>query len=122
MSDHDDDDMSPEEVEAIVRAALGELLNIAAGVADLQATDQAADEIIAVCDLVAEYYQIERMQAHTIEHEDGSYTTRFEPVVGGETLPVSTNTPTVIPGHIKTQGRPKFRVSDSRKPPEDTTQ
>ena len=80
MKDHN---LSREELDSVVRAALGELLNLAAGVAELQTSDESAEEIYAVCDLVAEYYMIERAVAVTEEHEDGSYTTHFETHVGG---------------------------------------
>ena len=108
MNNDHDDEMSDEEIEAVVMAALGELLNIATGVADLQTTDQAAEDIYAICDLVAEYHGIERAQVRIEEHEDGSYTTYVtepEPKFTGE-----------IPGSIRTRNRPKFRVSDQNKP------
>ena len=99
-----------EEVARIVQAALGELLNIATQVAELQGTDESADEIYNLCDLIAEYYQIERVKAITEEHEDGSFTTRFETFTGsGE---VHTNTQPPIPGHIRTRGKPKLRLVD----------
>jgi hypothetical protein len=49
------DDFDGNDVEQMVQAALGELLNIAASVAELQMTDEAAEEIYTICDLVAEY-------------------------------------------------------------------
>jgi hypothetical protein len=71
-------DITPEELDEVVKAALGELLNIAAGVAEQQYTDEGADSIYAVCDLIAEYYELERVKAITEEHADGSFTTRFK--------------------------------------------
>lgn len=76
-------DLDREELDHVIRAALGELLNLAAGVAELQTSDESAEEIYAVCDLIAEYYELERAIAVTEEHDDGSYTTRFETHVGG---------------------------------------
>lgn len=113
MSD-DIDDMSPEDVEGLVIAALGELLNIASGVAELQGTDESAEEIYAICDLIAAYYGIERAVAVTTENEDGSYTTRFEQP---EQTPVAKpNKHTGIPGSIRTSGKPKLRVVDKDTP------
>jgi hypothetical protein len=110
------DDFDENDVEMAVRAALEELLNIAASVADLQITDEAAEEIFAVCNLVAEYYQIERARAVTVEHEDGSFTTHFESFVGSDEDFKSTsknNANTVpIPGSIRTHGKPKLRLID----------
>jgi hypothetical protein len=54
--DFDDDDLSAEEIAQAVRLALGELLNIATQAGDMQRTDEAADDIYNICDLVAEYY------------------------------------------------------------------
>ena len=110
MSDfNDDEEYSDEEVEQIVLVALQELLNIASGVADLQTTDEGAEDIYAMCDLVAEFYGIGRAKAIIEEHEDGSYTTRFEPFEEPEVNPRTV----AIPGHIRTKGRPKFRVVDN---------
>jgi len=110
------DDFDENDVEQVVQAALGELLNIAASVAELQTTDEAAEEIFAVCDLVAEYYQIERVKAITEEHEDGSFTTRFETFIGGGAVHADTPAHTIrapIPGHIRTKGKPKLRLVDN---------
>jgi hypothetical protein len=115
MSD-DFDDLSNEEIEDAVKAALGEILNIATIAGDMQRTDEAADDIYALCDLVAEYYQIERAQVLVEEHEDGSYTTRFEPLDSDLKIDV---TKTPIPGHIRTKGRPKLRLVDSSTPVQD---
>ena len=112
------DDFDPNDVESVVRAALGELLNIAASVAELQTTDEAAEEIYSVCDLVAEYYQIERARAITTEHEDGSFTTHFETFVGSGTMTEDANTTPrpAIPGSIRTKGKPKLRLIDCDSP------
>lgn len=118
MTNHDDDDdnMSDEEVEAVVQAAVGELLNLAAGVADLQTTDEAADEILVMCDLIAEYFQIERAEIETVANDDGSYTSRVvernnntQPELRSES----------IPGHIRTQGHSKYRLRDRDDPVDD---
>lgn len=107
-----------EEVAAIVQAALGELLNIASQVAELQGTDESADEIYNICDLVAEYYQIERARAITEEHADGSFTTRFETFTGSGEMHSDTalTAPKAIPGHIRTKGKPKLRLVDLNTP------
>lgn len=104
------EDMSDEELQNIVHLALGELLNMASTVADLQTTDEAAEEVYALCDLVAAYYGIEQMRATVEEHEDGSYTTRLEPVH----TQIERSKPKTIPGHIRTRGRTNFRVSDDK--------
>lgn len=111
MSEH-------EEVAAIVQAALGELLNIASQVAELQGTDESADEIYNLCDLVAEYYQIERARAITEEHADGSFTTRFETFIGSGDMhsDAAMTAPKAIPGHIRTKGKPKLRLVDLNTP------
>ena len=105
-----DNEMSDEELAAIVQNALGELLNMASIVADLQTTDEAAEEVYALCDLVAAYYGIEQMRATVEEHEDGSYTTRLEPVQNQ----ILNKKPQTIPGHIRTRGRTNYRVSDDK--------
>ena len=107
------DDFDEDDVEAVVRAAVGELLNLAASVAEMQITDESAEEIYAICDLVAEYYQIERARAITVEHEDGSFTTHFETYIGTpEEAPEAART-TPIPGSIRTTGKPKLRLVDN---------
>lgn len=108
------DDLTPEEIESVVLSAVGELLNLAASVAELQTTDAAADEIYAVCDLVAEYYQIERSMPITEEHPDGSFTTRFETYTG-----MPNKEPEVKNSHkgsIRTAGKPKLRLIDKDNP------
>lgn len=56
-----------EAAEMIV--ALGEVLNIAASVAELQTTDEARAEIYEVLDAVAAYYGVERIE--TVVDLDG---------------------------------------------------
>ena len=109
MSEHpeDGDDMSEEEVNAAVVSSLSEILNIASITAELQATDEAAEEIYAMCDLVAAYFGIERSQMETVENADGSYTTR---IVKDTSDTSPTRTP--IPGSIRTSGKLKYRVVD----------
>jgi hypothetical protein len=114
--DFDDDDLSAEEIAQAVRLALGELLNIATQAGDMQRTDEAADDIYNICDLVAEYYQIERSQCIVEENDDGSFTTRFELLEPGETTisnaPAGATRLEKIPGSIRTVGKLKFRVID----------
>ena len=105
--DYDDHDMSDEEVEQVVQAAVSDLLNIAAGVAELQTTDAAAEQIYAICDLVAEYMGVERAEISTVENPDGSYTTRINP----SSTPAEESV-TRATGSIRTAGKPKFRVID----------
>lgn len=115
---HDDDeDYDDNEVDAIVMASIAELLNIAAQVAELQVNDAAAEDIYAICDVVAEYYQIERAVAVIEEHKDGSFTTRFETFIGAappEPEPKPRTGP--IPGSIRVVNKPKLRLSDSTPP------
>lgn len=113
MNDDDMDDMSEDEVEHVVMAAVGELLNIASGVAELQGDDASAEEIYTMCDLVAAYFGIERAVAVTTENDDGSYTTRFEHI---EDTPARAPDHTHIPGSIRTSGKPKLRVIDKDTP------
>ena len=111
MSDHDDwddndEELSDDDIELIVQTAVGDLLNIAAGVAELQVDDRSSEQIYAMCDLIAEYMGIERAEVSTVENEDGSYTTRITPP-HSEPEPVTRAT-----GSIRTAGKPKFRVID----------
>ena len=113
--------ITPEELDEVIRAALGELLNIAAGVAEQQYTDEGADQIYAVCDLIAEYYHLERIKAITEEHADGSFTTRFETFTGEGDIHTETDDHTpATPGLIRLAKRPKLRlVDDLNKPKTD---
>lgn len=99
--------MNDEDLEQLVQAALGNILNCAAQLADAQHTDEAAEDILAQCDLIAAYYGIARDIAHVEQHDDGSYTTRFETVV--PTLDLERKPTT---GVINTRGKPKLRVVD----------
>jgi hypothetical protein len=101
--------MNDEEINAAVVSSLSEILNIASIAAELQATDEAAEEIYAMCDLVAAYFGIERAEVETIDNGDGSYTTRMvKDTVDTDTTP--SRTP--IPGSIRTSGKLKYRVVD----------
>lgn len=113
-ADHDDDvEMTPED---LLNAAIAELLNIAASVAELQVTDESAEEIYAVCDIVADYFQIERSRAIIEEHDDGSFTTRFETYTGSAGSTAGNDDlfkergAHPFTGSIRTSGRPKIRV------------
>jgi hypothetical protein len=120
-TDNDNSEMSADDVEQLVTQALGEVLNWAGQVAELQNTDDAAEEIYAVCDLVAAYYGLERDIAVTEEHEDGSFTTRFERAVPElDTLPVATQTKssTAIPGHVTMRNSSKRRIIDRNSTPD----
>jgi hypothetical protein len=72
----DEEELTNEEIQAAIQMAVGELLNIAAIAADLQSTDQGAEEIYAMCDLVAEYHGIEHARIEVTENSDGSFTSR----------------------------------------------
>ena len=69
------EDLDPDNVEGVVRYAIGDLLDLAAGVAELQYTKQGADDIWAMCDLIAEYFQIERTMMIRREDEESGETT-----------------------------------------------
>lgn len=112
--DYDDDDqLSDDEIQSAVLAAVNQLLNWSALVAELQTTDEAAEEVYSVCDLVAAYFNIERAEMITEENEDGSFTTR---VRGEPSPPQHSRT-----GVIRTKGRPKLRLSGNNQPPQPTT-
>ena len=64
-------ELDPDDVEGVIKYAVGDLLDIAAGVAELQGDKQSADDIWAMCDLIAEYFQIERTMMIRREDEDG---------------------------------------------------
>ena len=49
--DSNEDHLTDDEAQAMVQYALGEILTLASGVADLQSSDDAADEIYAQCSL-----------------------------------------------------------------------
>ena len=108
----DDEDISDEEVQAMVLEAVSELLNIASIAADLQTTDEAAEEIYATCDLVAEYHGLQRAVIETEENPDGSITSR----VRNPHSEVNT-TSVPIPGSIRTRDL-KYRVVDKNSSPD----
>lgn len=68
-------ELDPDDVEGVIKYAVGDLLDIAAGVAELQGTKQSADDIWAMCDLIAEYFQIERTMVIRKEDETTGETT-----------------------------------------------
>lgn len=118
--DTNEDDLTDDEAQAMVQYALGEILTLASGVADLQSTDEAADEIYALCDLVAAYHGIERDTPVTEEHEDGSFTTRFVrsvPSVDLRKTYASSDKP-LIPGHLRVHGNNKRRITDRNSTPD----
>tara|TARA_B110000902_G_scaffold246294_1_gene301261 strand:- start:316 stop:696 length:381 start_codon:yes stop_codon:yes gene_type:complete len=110
--------VNPQDMDDIVQAALGELLNLAGGVAELQTTDAAAEEIYVMCDIIAEYYGIERATVVTTENSDGSFTTHFE-APEHTTSPVKPTRTNSGLGHIRTSGKPKLRVKDKDTPVDD---
>lgn len=113
MSDDADDE------QEMLKTVLGELLNLAAQVAELQTTDEAAEDIYAMCDFVADYYQIERARAITTENDDGSITTRFETIVGAEPQEDDlddAHTSHRRSGNIRTKNLPKLRLIDADTP------
>ena len=114
--DQDPPEMSQDDVDQLVAQALGEVLNWAGQVAELQTTEAAAEEIYAVCDLIAAYYGLERDIAVTEEHEDGSFTTRFERAVP-ELLTDTTDEPKTLPG-INLRKSSKRRIIDRNSTPD----
>jgi hypothetical protein len=102
-------------LDETILASIGELLNIASGVAELQSTDAAAEEIYQMCDLVAEYFCVERSTIETIENDDGSFTTRIiEPVDQNTTA-----TPKPYSSGVRLKGKPKLRLVDQNTPPDE---
>jgi len=57
--------------------ALGEVLNIAAGVAELQSTDESRAEIYEVLDAVAAYYGVERIETVIDLDGDSNIVVRY---------------------------------------------
>jgi len=113
---NDEDEMSHDDVHEAVMMAVGELLNIAETAAELQTSDQAAEDMYAMCDLVSAYFDLQRARMITEENADGSFTTRIEddPLGPSDLRTVSNTVPRTssIPGHIRTAGKIKFRVVD----------
>lgn len=58
----EEDDISPEELEQLIRDSLASILNCAVWVADLQLDDDAREDILAACDLVAAAHGIEPLE------------------------------------------------------------
>jgi len=54
-----EDEITPEELEQLVRESLASILNCAVWVADLQLNDDAREDILAACDLVASAYGVD---------------------------------------------------------------
>tara|TARA_B110000977_G_scaffold51274_1_gene69612 strand:- start:749 stop:1114 length:366 start_codon:yes stop_codon:yes gene_type:complete len=104
----DEDEMTNDEVHQAVMMAVGELINIAETAAELQISDEAADDMYAMCDLVSAYFDLQRVKMHTEENADGSFTTRVENPDVASTLPRTSS----IPGSIRNVGKLKFRVID----------
>lgn len=97
MANINDDDLTPEELHDMARACLAEVLNAAANVAELQLDDDCREEIYAMCDLVAAYYDIDR----TVLDDQG------------EPIDVPTD-PSTIPGTINMRSLgSRFSVRDS---------
>lgn len=106
--------MKDDDINEVVLASIGELLNIAATVAELQTTDEAAEEIYNMCDLVAAFFGVERSTIETIENDDGSFTTRItEPDDDTTTKPQKQYTP----GNVRMLGKPKLRLVDNQNTP-----
>ena len=118
--DAQDDDLNSDEIDELVAQALGEVRNLAGSVAELQNTDEAAEQIYAMCDLVAAYHGIERDVAVTEEHDDGSFTTRFERGVPEVDVRKISSTPrSHIPGHLNMRGNSnKRRIIDRDSSPD----
>ena len=101
-------------LDETILASIGELLNIASGVAELQSTDEAAEEIYLMCDLVAEYFCVERSTIETIENDDGSFTTRIiEPANDKPSAPKPYSS------GVRLKGKPKLRLVDQNTPPDE---
>lgn len=69
---HEDD-----ELEAAAKVALGETLNLAAQIAEMQMNDEARDDIYQLLDTVAEYYGVERTEVIIDDDEDGTVIVRY---------------------------------------------
>ena len=96
MANINDDDLTPEELHDMARACLAEVLNAAANVAELQLYDDCREEIYAMCDLVAAYYDIDR----TVLDDQGE--------------PLENTNPGTIPGTINMRSLgSRFSVRDS---------
>lgn len=69
---HDDDDLDQ---AAIV--ALGEVLNLAAQIAEMQMSDEARKDIYDLLDTVADHYGVERTEIVIDDDEDGTVIIRY---------------------------------------------
>jgi hypothetical protein len=112
----DEEELTNEEIQAAIQMAVGELLNIAAIAADLQSTDQGAEEIYAMCDLVAEYHGIEHARIEVTENSDGSFTSRVRDREGDVVVKVPPKHSHPYTGSIHPKSKLKFRVIDKNSP------
>lgn len=121
MNSNNNDDnlpeLDPNDVEGVVKYAVGDLLDIAAGVAELQGTKQGADDIWAMCDLIAEYFQIERTMMIRREDEE-SGETFVESVTFTGTNPYADYYPD--PDEVPQLPGLKIRVIDADSDPKDS--
>lgn len=120
MHNNNNDDnlpeLDPNDVEGVVKYAVGDLLDIAAGVAELQGTKQSADDIWAMCDLIAEYFQIERTMMIRKEDENGDVSVESVTFVG--TNPHADYYPD--PDEVPQLPGLKIRVIDADSDPKDS--
>ena len=63
-----------EELDRAVKEALGEVLNLAAQIAEMQLNDDARKDIYDLLDTVADHFDIERTEIHMSEEEDDEGT------------------------------------------------
>ena len=59
-----------DDIELTIKQALSEVLNLAAAVADLQASETARTEMYALLDLVAKHYGLEYAEQEDHAHSD----------------------------------------------------
>ena len=114
----DEEELTNEEIQAAIQMAVGELLNIAAIAADLQSTDEAAEEIYSMCDLVAEYHGLEQARIEVTENSDGSFTSRVRGREGDVAVKVASPAKSShsYTGSIHPKSKLKFRVIDKNSP------
>lgn len=93
---------TPEQLEHI--ELIEALLNLASLAAELQVTDEGHDAVLAMCDRVADYYGIER-----IDPEDEDAITIHQGAIEEDTTTASLNYPS--------GGQP--RIHFHRKPPQE---
>ena len=111
-------DLDPDDVEGVIKYAVGDLLDIAAGVAELQGDKQSADDIWAMCDLIAEYFQIERTMMIRKEDEDGEVI--LESVTFTGTNPYADYYPDPSTDVVPNLPGLKIRVIDAGSDPKDS--